>query len=109
MAIDWRAKAADVWPHLVRYAFERRTATYGELAKETAIFHRNLRLALDPIGQWCFRNKLPPLTIVIVDADTGRPGSGIVGTSEATLDEDLARAFGHDWAAVTNPFRLFRN
>lgn len=104
---DWRAEAAKIWPILVECAQRRATMTYGQLDERTGVFYRNQRIPLDHIGRHVLRNALPPLTIVIVDARTGRPGDGIVGTSPETFDVDIRRVFDFDWTKIINPFAVF--
>jgi hypothetical protein len=104
---DWRVEAGRVWPVLVELAQQRRTITYKEMTERTGIFWRSLRYPLDLIGRHVHRVGLPPLTIVIVNGDTDRPGSGIVGTKPADFEKDRDRVFDHDWSKVPNPFALF--
>jgi len=50
--------------------------TYSDLAKEIELGHYRLSRQLDPIYYYCKRNKLPPLSIIVVEKDTGRPSQG---------------------------------
>jgi len=105
MAADHRAQAGKIWPILVEVATAKGKMTYGELGPRVGVFYRNLNLPLDLIARHCKRNGLPPLTVVIVNADTDEPGPGFLD------GDDVAGAFTkvyeHDWAAVKNPFALF--
>lgn len=71
-------RSLQLWLILIGKARNRQTITYGELADmigyggATPIGDR-----LDPIYRYCEVNKLPPLTVIVVNKSTGEPGSGM--------------------------------
>jgi hypothetical protein len=89
MAADHRAQAGKIWPILVEAATAKAKLSYGELGPRVSIFPRNLNPPLDVIARYCQRNRLPPLTAVVVEG------------------EDAASVYGFEWSTVKNPFELF--
>ena len=102
---DYRAQAGKIWPILVELATAKAKLTNGELAAQVGIVRRNLNRPLDAIAQHCKRNRLPALTVVIVNTDTGEPGAGFVDAAEVV--GAFAAVYGFDWSSVKNPFELF--
>jgi hypothetical protein len=45
--------------------------------------------------RYCARNGLPPLTVLVVAKDSGKPGAGLSTTAD--VDADRERVFRHDW------------
>ena len=56
---------------------------------------------LDPVQTYCVANKLPPLTVLVVQKDTGLPGSGFTAAQAAQVASDQARAFDFNWLIPT--------
>jgi hypothetical protein len=52
------------------------------------------------IKHWCEVNGLPPLTVIVVNKETGKPGSGI-----SLIDIDIAReeVFNYAWYRLVPP------
>jgi hypothetical protein len=105
MPIDHRVKAAKIWPHLVRAASAKSTMTSVDLAPRVGVVHRTLIKPLDVIAKHCKAQGLPPLPVVVVANDTGKP-------APSSLDSDdvasaYRRVYEYDWTRVTNPFALF--
>lgn len=69
--------ASQIWPVLVWAAINRQTLTYKDLSYLVGIFHRNLSHPLGVIKGYCYENKLPPLTVLVVRKDTGAPAVGL--------------------------------
>jgi len=105
MAVDQRKNAGRIWPLLVAAATARRTMTYGELAAPLRLFRRNLNQPLDGIAKQCTKIGWPPLTLVVVDTDTGVPATGVAEGD--TLKDAYRRVYEFNWATVKNPFELF--
>ena len=99
---DWRELASRVWPRLSTLAAEGRTVTYGVLGQEVGAHPRGqLPKALALIQDHCeFEADLPPLTILVRNADTGVPGDGFYNHNRGR-EEDV---FRFDWSAIENPF-----
>ncbi len=58
---------------------------------------------LEPIQSCCLVHDLPPLTILVVQQDTGIPGSGFTGASASELVRAQAAVFAQDWLEHGNP------
>jgi len=97
----WASRAVQIWQILVCRASNRQTLTYGMLAA-TLGFGGAGTLAhfLGHIMHYCRLNGLPPLTVLVVNQETGLPGEGLVG---ADLNADRERVFRYDWFGVVPP------
>ena len=49
---------------------------------------------------YCQQNALPPLTVLVVNQDTGLPGEGLTG---ADLNADREAVFNYDWYGLFPP------
>ena len=54
-----------------------------------------------PIMYYCQENQLPPLTVLVVNKDTGLPGEGL--TTLEDVNRDRERVFAHDWFQMEPP------
>jgi hypothetical protein len=87
--------AAHVWPVLVLAAHNRQILTYGFISKLVGKPPVGLGAVLEPIQSYCLLNKLPPLSILVVNADTGLPGAGFIAASDIPRAQQSVFAF--DW------------
>jgi len=80
---------------LVGLARTRSTITYEDLSD---IIHRGgahmMANALRPLRDWCRNNDLPPLTVLVVNKNTGLPGEGV---EVANVPKAFADVYAHDW------------
>lgn len=94
-------RAQQIWPILIAAAVERKIVTYGMIAH---LIGYKVSVALgEPlfhIKHWCEVNGLPPLTVIVVNKETGKPGSGI-----SLIDVDIAReaVFNYAWYSLVPP------
>ena len=98
---DMATRAAQTWPILAMVAHQHTTMTYGQLAALLGIHPRPIRFVLGHIMVYCERHGLPPLTAVIVTANTGKPGSGL--TTAPDQESALAAVYARDWWRVIAP------
>jgi len=56
---------------------------------------------LGPIMWYCDDRGLPPLTVLVVNQQTGQPSEGL--TTSENFDEDRERVFKHDWFSIEPP------
>ena len=90
------ARAMQVWQILVAAAHERRTLTYGDLADILGFGGAGvLAQILGLIMNYCKSNNLPPLTILVVNQNTGLPGEGL--TTVANLPQDRESVYRYNW------------
>ena len=52
---------------------------------------------LGTVMRYCERNQLPPLTVLVVNSGTGRPGEGLVTVDQSRRDIDRERVFAYPW------------
>lgn len=95
-------RAVQIWQVLTGMAHTRRTTTYKELAgilgyKGAGVLGRQL----GHIMFFCHQNELPPLTVLVVNSDTGLPGEGleVVGDLHALREE----TFNYKWFSLIPP------
>lgn len=105
MPLDQVERAYRAWPILIDRASKNSTITYGELGKALGVHHRAVRFVLAVIQDYCLEAKLPPLTILIVNA-SGLPGSGFIAFDLDRFEEGLEQVFSRDWDALENPFEI---
>lgn len=96
-------RASQIWAVLAWCARHRQNITYSELAQATGAFTGGLGQLLEPIQSYCILKQLPPLTVLVVQQDSGMPGSGFVGATADALASAQARVFAHDWLSHGNP------
>ena len=88
-------RAAQIWPVLALAARNRQILTYHILARSIGMPARGLGNMLEPIQSYCLIRKLPPLTILVVQKETGLPGSGFSAVSD--IPKNQVRVFEYDW------------
>ena len=96
-------RSAQIWAVLAWAARSRQNITYGQLAQITGAFTGGLGGWLEPIQSYCIINELPPLTVLVVQQDSGMPGSGFTGASAGELAKAQARVFAYNWLEHGNP------
>ena len=89
-------RAAQIWSLLVCAARDRKTYTYGRLASALGMRGAGVMAPLlGPIMYYCLEQQFPPLTVLVVNRDTGLPGSGLKTVENVNLDRETV--FAHDW------------
>ena len=94
-------QAYQAWLVLICKASNRQTMTYGELAQILGFKGASpIGNVLDYIYQYCKQNSdgLPPLSIIVVNKQTGKPGSGMPPDFS-----EQERVFQFDWYSVVPP------
>lgn len=97
-------RALQAWQILVAAAMNRQTHTYKSLSN--LMFRKDATGIMGPIlgyiAHYCNENKLPPLTIIVVNSKTGLPGAEIPVPKEHlnTLREEV---YEFDWFNVYPP------
>lgn len=97
-------QTAKLWNILVYRASQGALITYAEIKKE-------MELSMVPasfsymrrIQEYCLQNKLPPLTILAVDAE-GVPGAGFIAWPLENLVEGRNLVFDKNWNEIVNPW-----
>lgn len=94
-------RALQIWQILIAKAHNRQIITYGILADMLGF--KGAGVLATPLGHimyYCQQNELPPLTVLVVNKNTGLPGEGLIG---ADLNADRERVFQYDWFGVYPP------
>jgi len=93
--VTFAERAAQIWPILAFAAKNRQVLTYQDVSDLTGMPARGLGFCLEPIQAYCLQNRLPPLTVLVVHAHDGLPGTGF--TAAADVPKAQAQVFAYDW------------
>jgi len=104
MSVNQYQRAYRAWSVLIGAAADKTRLTYKQLGDAIGIHHRAVRFVLGPIQEHCMMARLPPLTILAVGQDTGRPGHGFVAWDAADLAAGREQVYAYAWGKQTNPF-----
>jgi len=96
-------RASQIWAVLAWAAKNRQTLTYGHLSSLIGVPAVGLGHLLAPIQAYCLRNKMPPLTILVVQQNAGQPGGGFVGAPVDEYAEAYMAVCEYDWLEHGNP------
>lgn len=96
-------RAMQIWSVLAWAATNRQSMTYVMLSGLTGVPAPGLGQLLEPIQSYCLVHGLPPLTILVVQKDSGMPGSGFTGASATELASKLQEVFRYDWIGAGCP------
>jgi putative restriction endonuclease len=94
------SSARIAWPHVVAVALRKGTITYKALSIRLGYtHHRPVRWPLGVIQDYCKLAGVPPLQAVVVNARTGVPGLGYVGSSRRrqAYRHALGNVHSHGW------------
>ena len=87
---------------LVLAARNRQSLTYGLFSKLISVPTVGLGHLLEPIQSCCLlQPRMPPLSAIVVSAETGLTGTGFVAA--AALPREQMRVFGYDWFTIGCP------
>jgi alkylated DNA nucleotide flippase Atl1 len=97
-----KTRALQIYLILIGAAKRRETLTYGIVADWIGYSGAGvLDRQLGHIMNWCEENRLPPLTILVVNSKTGQPGVGLVTPEDFHADRE--RVFGYNWYGIFPP------
>ncbi len=88
-------RGAQVWSVLALAARNRQLLTYDLLSNLIGVPRQGLANVLDQVQRYCMQNDLPPLTILVVNKDTGLPGDGFVAVEDIAKNREPV--FEYDW------------
>ena len=95
-------RSMQIWMLLATAARERRTLTYGDIAKILGMGGAGVMAQfLGPIMWFCEDKGYPPLTVLVVNQETGLPGEGLSTIENVNQDRELV--FGFDWFKIQPP------
>ena len=98
-------RAVQVWVLLACAAHERTFYTYGGIARKLGISGAQhiVYKYLGPIMYYCQKHDLPPLTILVVNQETGQPGDGLIAVAPENREKERVQVFKHDWLRTPPP------
>jgi len=102
--INQAERAYRAWPVLTQLGKQHSQMTYGELAAHLGVHHRAIRYILSQIQDYCFNEELQPLTILVINSNTGLPGVGFIACEMDDLERGRNEAYSFDWESLYKPF-----
>ena len=95
-------RSMQIWMLLSTAARERRSYTYGDIARILGMKGAGVMAQfLGPIMWLCEDKGYPPLTVLVVNQETGLPGEGLSTIHEVNADRE--QVFNFDWFAIEPP------
>jgi hypothetical protein len=82
-----------IWAALALAARNRQVLTYEMMAKLTGVPRQGLGQLLEPIQSYCLVEGLPPLTILVVSADSGMLGQEFIAAEDIPKTQQEGFAF----------------
>ncbi|MBK2267112.1 HNH endonuclease [Francisella philomiragia] len=102
-------RAYFVWDELVKVAKAHTIITYSDLANRINCHHRALYYPLGYIQDYCLDERLPPLTMLVVNKATRLPGNGFIATDRKLFDKTLDDIYEYNWDKLDKPFSVFKD
>lgn len=102
--INQEERAYKAWNVLTNSAKNRSLITYKELGDKIGVHHRSIRYVLGLIQDYCMDNEYPPLTILVINQDTGKPGDGFVAWDIENSEDGVKKVYNYNWTKSNNPF-----
>ncbi len=94
-------RAAQIWPLPALGASQRQVLTHDFLGRLIGVPRRGLEQLLEPIQSLCLLEELPPLSSLIVSADSGVPEDGFIAAGNVPAAQ--AEVFAYGWLDRTPP------
>ena len=96
-------RAVQAWQYLIAKASNKQLVRYGELAELMGYSNnRPLSYILGRIMDFCERNTIPPLTLIVVNAD-GIPGNGFTAEDSVAYNRTREEVFAFQWFKIIPP------
>ena len=97
-------RTAQVWSVLVLAARHQEIISYATIGKLTGLHQNGIHSYLDGIADYCNKKHYPELWSIVVNQQTGFPGSGGMNRGEE-LDilRKQQRVFAFDWLSHPCP------
>ena len=93
-------RAIDLWKILVDIANKKELCTYKNVSSILNIHPRVIRYPLHIIQEYCIKNDLPPLTIIIVSSISGRQGKGIYASNPDQYSRKITEVYNFNWSII---------
>lgn len=95
-------RASQIWSLLICAARDRKTYRYGDIADILGFGGAGVMAPLLGCIMWyCKDNNLPPLTVLVVNRQTGLPGEGLSTLEE--INSDRESVFKFNWFDIEPP------
>lgn len=88
-------RAMQLWSLLAHAATNRQVLTYDLVSQLVGVPRQGLGKLLEPIQSYCLVKNLPPLTVLVVQKESGLPGPGFIAAEQ--IPGTQMRVFEFDW------------
>lgn len=102
-AVNHEHRAFQAWDILTEKARQSETTSYQELGEKIGVSSRSCRYFIDPIQKYCLKEKLPPLTSIIMNENSQMEDDFVAWNSDS-LEEGQKLVFQYNWSNYPNPF-----
>ncbi len=99
-------RACQLWPLLAWAASNSQILIYEKIAGLVGISNpRNVNVPLGCISEYCKKKRYPLLNSIVVNKNTGEPGSGVIETKRSNFvkDQVKVRLYGQKWLKTVAP------
>ena len=94
-------RASQIWSILALAARNRQELTYEIVGQLIGVPQMGLGNLLEPIQSYCLVHKLPPLTLLVVSKNSGKPSDGFTATKD--VPEQRQKVFAFEWLGHPAP------
>ena len=98
--MDNSQRSHQLWSVLAFAAYNRQTLTYAFLGRLVGLPAAAIGRSLYPIQDFCKQQKLPPLTVLVVNQATNLPGDGL---EVDDFDKMVQEVFEFEWITYKAP------
>ena len=98
----WWGRVLQTYLILVGHATRRETTTYLKLADQLETAGQSINGHLRPLHEYCVKNNLPYIDIIVVSGISGEPGLSYPGPREHIYTGREA-VYNHDWLGDVPP------
>jgi hypothetical protein len=102
-------RAMQLWSVLLLAARTQQILSYSTVHQLTGMATVGLGGVLGPVIRYCRGHKLPWLTVLVVNEETGLPGEAFMDAARKEYGDKLdipamqSRVFAYDWSRVAMP------
>ena len=95
--MELKERAMQCYMVLLGAAHNRQTLTYEILGDMIGLPPVGIGQILGYIMAYCHNHGLPPLTVLIVQKHTGKPGEGLATSDPKDFDKNRERVYARQW------------
>jgi len=106
MSVNYLERAYYIWEILIQLAQTGSKITYGDLSKKLDVTHYPLNWSLEAIQEYCFEERLPPLTLLVITPQKKQPVVGFKAWNIDNNEDGFEKVCQFNWSQQPNPFEF---